>query len=433
MQHAWTAGISPLSLLSSLALPSSVPKGPSLMNILTISAQKPDSTGSGVYLAETVRGFERLGHRVQAVCGVDAADEPFVSKTCRLHTVRFNTAELPFPVVGMSDVMPYASTRYRDLTPAMVEQFKVAFAAAVKEAVREAQPDLVICHHLYLLTALVAQMGLACPVVAVCHNTDLRQMRSHGLERDFIRAGIQRLDGILALHDAQIPEIAQVFGVDPARIRVVGTGYNDAVFYPVEGLRELGLVRVAYAGKIARAKGVSSLLACLGRLPFAPGTFELRMAGGHGVPEEYQEARALAEKAPYPVTFEGKLSQPDLARLYNASDVFVLPSFCEGLPLVVVEALACGCKVVVTDLPGLRPWVTSQMPGAPVVYVEPPRMAGPDEPVAQDLPGFEERLAAALVEAAEMSQPTAAQARACTGNLSWTMLAERMLDSAIHR
>ena len=294
-------------------------------------------------------------------------------------------------------------------------------------------PDLVICHHLYLLTALVAQMGLTCPVVAVCHNTDLRQMRSHGLERDFIRAGTQRLDGILALHDAQIPEIAQIYGVDPARIRVVGTGYNDAMFYPVEGLREPGLTRVVYAGKIARAKGVHSLLACLNRLPFAPGAFELHMAGGHGSPEEYQEARALAEKAPYPVTFEGKLCQPDLAHLYNVSDVFVLPSFCEGLPLVVVEALACGCKVVVTDLPGLRPWVTSQMPGAPVVYVEPPRMAGPDEPVAQDLPGFEERLAAALVEAAEMSQPTAAQARACTGNLSWTMLAERMLDSAIHR
>ncbi len=431
MWHARTGGTSLLPLLSSLTLPSTTQKGLSPMNILTISAQKPDSTGSGVYLAETVRGFERLGHRVQAVCGVDVADEPFVSEACRLHTVRFNTAGLPFPVVGMSDVMPYASTRYRDLTPAMVEQFKAAFAVTVGQAVREAQPDLVICHHLYLLTTLVAQMGLACPVVAVCHNTDLRQMRSHGLERDFIRAGIQRLDGILALHDAQIPEIAQVYGVDPARIRVVGTGYNDAVFYPVEGLREPGLTRVVYAGKIARAKGVHSLLACLGRLPFAPRAFGLRMAGGHGSPEEYQEAGALAEKAPYPVTFEGKLCQPDLARLYNASDVFVLPSFCEGLPLVVVEALACGCKVVVTDLPGLRPWIDSQMPGAPVVYVAPPRMAGPDEPVAQDLPGFEERLAAALVEAAEMPQPTAAQARACTGSLSWTSLAERMLTEAL--
>ena len=139
----------------------------------------------------------------------------------------------------------------------------------------------------------------------------------------------------------------------------------------------------------------------------------------------------MDEKAPFPVTFEGKLPQPDLAHLYNASDVFVLPSFCEGLPLVVVEALACGCKVVVTDLPGLRPWVTSQMPGAPVVYVEPPAMVSCDEPEAAALPAFEERLAAALVKAAEMPRPTAAQARACTGHLSWTSLAERMLTEAL--
>lgn len=399
------------------------------MNILTVSAQKPDSTGSGVYLAETVSGFASQGHRVTVVCGVDALDDPGVPGASDLYAVRFNTPELPFSVVGMSDVMPYAATRYRDLTPSMAAQFKAAFAATVERAVRQAKPDLVICHHLYLLTALVAQMGLDCPVVAVCHNTDLRQMRSHGLERDFICAGIQRLDGILALHDAQIPEIAQVYGVDPARIHVVGTGYNDAVFYPVGGLREPGLVRVVYAGKIARAKGVNSLLACLNRLPFAPGTFELRMAGGHGVPQEYEEAVALAARAPHPVTFEGKLSQPDLARLYNASDIFVLPSFCEGLPLVVVEALACGCKVVVTDLPGLRPWIESQMPGAPVVYVEPPRMVGSDEPLAEGLPGFEGRLAAALVEAAEMPQPTPEQACSYTEHLSWAALAERMLKA----
>ena len=35
------------------------------------------------------------------------------------------------------------------------------------------------------------------------------------------------------------------------------------------------------------------------------------------------------------------------------STVCVLPSFYEGLPLVLVEALACGCRLVATDLPGV--------------------------------------------------------------------------------
>lgn len=443
------------------------------MRILHITAQKPDSTGSGVYLAETVRGFEALGHRVAVVCGVDASDEPFVSPTCELFPVRFNTPELPFDVVGMSDVMPYPATRYRDLTPEMTERFKVAFSAAIERAVDAMcaaghAPDLVLCHHLYLVTALAvrevarlrAERGLRCPVAALCHNTDLRQMRSHGLEREYIRTGIGRLDAVLALHDGQRADIAQVYGVDPGRVRVVGTGYNDQVFYPdVQARGEGDPLRVVYAGKIARAKGVESLLACLGRLPEvalaekisgaggagdasrrvdgaalwsggAP-ALELRLAGGYSSAAEYDRACELAAAAPAwaRVSFEGRLSQPELARLYNRSDVFVLPSFCEGLPLVVVEALACGCAVAVTDLPGIRPWIEEQMPGAPVVYVAPPRMVSSDEPLPGDLPAFEARLAEALLRAAALPRSTCDEARARTAHLSWGALSARILEA----
>ena len=44
------------------------------MNILVITAQKPDSTGSGVYVAETVRGLIRAGHNVSLIAGIDRDD-----------------------------------------------------------------------------------------------------------------------------------------------------------------------------------------------------------------------------------------------------------------------------------------------------------------------------------------------------------------------
>lgn len=46
------------------------------MRILNISAQKPDSTGSGVYLAEMVCCELSAGHAAAVVAGVDASDEP---------------------------------------------------------------------------------------------------------------------------------------------------------------------------------------------------------------------------------------------------------------------------------------------------------------------------------------------------------------------
>ena len=147
-----------------------------------------------------------------------------------------------------------------------------------------------------------------------------------------------------------------------------------------------------------------SLLRAMEHLPYRTERIHLFLAGGAGNQREYEEARALARRCRYPVEFLGKLSQQNLAKLYNMCDIFVLPSFCEGLPLTPVEALACGDRVVMTDLPGIRPWLTECAPGADVLYVRPPRMRGVDEPVEEDLPGFEQRLAESLWTAARAVQ-----------------------------
>ena len=55
----------------------------------------------------------------------------------------------------MSDEMPYISTKYCEMSPEMVEQFRSSFMSVIERAVEELQPDLILCHHLYLLTALV--------------------------------------------------------------------------------------------------------------------------------------------------------------------------------------------------------------------------------------------------------------------------------------
>ena len=127
------------------------------MNILVITAQKPDSTGSGVYVAETVRAFSSAGHEVTLVAGIDAADEVSLPEGVAFRPVRFRTPELPFPVCGMSDQMPYEATRYRDMTPEMCERFKHAFDQAIREACEEKFPDVVLCHHLYLACSVAVR------------------------------------------------------------------------------------------------------------------------------------------------------------------------------------------------------------------------------------------------------------------------------------
>lgn len=399
------------------------------MRILHVTAQKPDSTGSGVYLAQTVAALGRLGHEQAVVCGIDASDDIKLSGAVAAYPVRFNTAELPFDVCGMSDEMPYPSTRYRDLTPVMLAQFEAAFKRVLCEAIERFAPEVIVCNHLYLVTALVRELteelGLSCPVVAICHNTCLRQLGQHNLERERIIAAVRRLDLVLALHAEQCERILALFVCEPAKVGVIGTGFDASIFNCERGDNRLSRVpgSLIFAGKVTHKKGVDSLFAALGLLHDRDARVSLALCGGLG--PDYPDAR-LREKIArcgQEVVYLGKLAPTDLAQAYRTAEVFVLPSFYEGLPLVVIEALACGCKVVVTDLPGLRPWIEANIPQAPVVYVAPPTMRAVDEPLPSELPAFEGRLAAAIEEALN------APLRPCdVSALSWDALGRRLVD-----
>ncbi len=395
------------------------------MRILSITAQRPDSTGSGVYLTELVRAFARNGHQQAAIAGVGSEDVPILPEGVPCYAVRYGTQALPYPILGMSDQMPYPSTRYRDMTPEMTAQFRKAFGDQIRQAVEDFRPDVIFCHHLYYLTALVRELCPRNRVYAVSHGTDLRQLHKNPWQRAYILEQIPKLDGVFALHEAQKQEIAQLFSIPPEQIRVIGTGYNRSVFYPFgerQDNRKDPCIRLLYAGKICEKKGVLSLLRAAGKLE-PPEHWQLALAGSVGDPEEYARIRKTAETVPCAPVFLGMLSQQELAETMNQSDIFVLPSFFEGLPLVLVEAMACGMRVVCTDLPGIREWLDQEIPGHGVAFVTPPVMQNQDEPAPESLPAFEAALAEAIRRVRFAERPS----HSLVERISWDGLAERIL------
>ena len=394
------------------------------MKILSVTAQKPDSTGSGVYLTELVRGFDRLGCTQAVVCGTIREDSVVFPQGVQVFPVLYNSRELPFPVCGMSDEMPYESTRYRDLSDRMTRQLMSAFRKKVAEAVESFGPDVILCHHLYFLAALVRQMYPEIPVYGQCHGSDLRQLGTNPWQADWIKEEIRNLDGVFALHEAQKQQICAVFDLSESRVTVMGTGYNGNVFHIDETVRKSEKLRFIFAGKLSEKKGVYSLLRCLDHLE-QPENVELLLAGGCGSQEELEKFRILAERAPCDVTFLGKLDQRTLAKWMNGSDVFILPSFYEGLPLVLIEAMACGLRTICTDLPGIRPWLDRALPGNGTLFVAPPKLRNADEPVPEQLPDFERRLARAMEEVRQRNLPD--QNR--VASLSWTALCQKFMSN----
>ena len=425
------------------------------MRILSVTAQKPHSTGSGVFLTELVCGFAALSQEQAVLAGVTSEDTVSFPEGVRFYPVHFKTDLLPFPITGMSDEMPYESTRYRDLSEAMQEQFERAFSEVVLRADREFEPELVICHHLYLLAALVRKLLPERRVIGICHGSDLRQLRKNPLMREEIINSIRGLDRIYALHEAQRADIIDLFGLAPERVSAIGTGYNSSVFrrIPVpetEPEQEVQTkenqklyqsmqdreIRLLFAGKLSEKKGVFSLIRSLSLLKKGP-EYRLLLAGGYGSEKEYEHIRTLAKKAPYPVEFLGRLDQKTLAEEMNRADIFVLPSFYEGLPLVLIEALACGMELICTDLPGIRPWMDKNVPNHGGIFVSPPEMEYEDEPTEETLPLFEAALARAIGQkTAELLGPDSTERKkrrreeleAPLSKISWEGLCRKILD-----
>jgi glycosyltransferase involved in cell wall biosynthesis len=111
------------------------------------------------------------------------------------------------------------------------------------------------------------------------------------------------------------------------------------------------------------------------------------------------------------------------------SHLFILPSFFEGVPLVLMEALACGCRILSTDLPGSREILGRDE--NPMIRLFPlPELATIDAPYKADEAGMEDDLALMLTEfisqILESPEPDMEIVREKTGPYSWQKVFQRI-------
>ncbi|MBW1645509.1 MAG: glycosyltransferase family 4 protein [Deltaproteobacteria bacterium] len=402
------------------------------IRVLHCISQLPGATGSGTYLQALIREGRAAGLRQWLLCGQPAAtplpDLPGLERE-RLFTVRFETAALPFPIPGMSDVMPYPSSRFAAFDRQRRHQYEAAFARELQRAVAAARPHLIHSHHLWLLTALIKRLYPEIPLVASCHGTDLRQLHLAGHLALPVIAGCQEIDLVLALNEQQRREISEFYALDPGKILVTGSGFRADLFCPADRRPPPSPVILLYAGKLSRAKGVPWLLEAVASLD----GICLWLAGS-GSGEEASEIRRQARRLGGRVRLLGQLSQAELAAAAARAHIFVLPSFYEGVPLVLLETLACGCRAVVTDLPGIRELLPPEARETGLVtLVSPPRLQGPDIPLAADLPGFVDRLRQAIaVQAAAVRRDphcSCGQLVELLQRQSWPQVARRIFQA----
>jgi len=247
------------------------------------------------------------------------------------------------------------------------------YAASIAPALlrHRGQVDVVLGSWAYPdgFAAVIAAQMLQVPCVVKLHGSDINVIAKLPGPRRLTQWALPRAARVVAVSRALADEVA-LLGVPRERVAIVMNGVDAELFHPADraaARAELGLPDgplALYVGNLKPEKGVLDLLRAWASVP--RGT--LAVVGGG-------PAQAALEEAAAPfgdrVRLLGPQPLPRIPRWMAACDVLVLPSHAEGTPNVILEALACGRRVVSTAVGGVPDLLTRPELGALVPARDP--------------------------------------------------------------
>lgn len=147
-------------------------------------------------------------------------------------------------------------------------------------------------------------------------------------------------------------EITMIHAVDPdVPVQLIPNGVDLAAFQPGPALPDDGPLEVVCVARLIERKGQHHLIEAVQRLHAEGVAVRLRLVGTGDSQQEYE---ALAERlgVAQQVHFAGYVPREAIAAEYAAAHVFALPSFCEGMSIAALEAMATGLPVVLSRTGG---------------------------------------------------------------------------------
>lgn len=396
------------------------------MRLLHVLAQLPARTGSGVYYSNMIEEFKKYDYDQRAIFACQDGYHWDILDKEHQYAVEFKSQELPFPIVGMSDVMPYENTLYSEMTEEMIGLWKEAFRKRLERVREEFMPDIIFAHHLWMLTSLVREVFPDTKIIGVCHNTDLRQAKMNPYLLDKHVNNLHNLDYVFSISEQQKDEIVEIYNIDKNKIIAVGGGYNQRIFYPPKEKTYADEVRLVFCAKIDPSKGIYELIEVYKSLGLDNVTLDII---GNPNEENKRKLEEYIQGDPTIRVYNVK-DQVVLGDELREKDIFIMPSYYEGLGLMAIESLACGLYVVTTEIEALMTLLGEEVKESGVIkYVPLPRIYETDKPVREDLPVFKEKLKEAIlcqIEKVKKRQAFDRNIQEKIKEFSWEGLVDRM-------
>ncbi len=183
------------------------------------------------------------------------------------------------------------------------------------------------------------------------------------VERFDLAAKVADADAVACISDFTRSQLMRLSEPgDWPKLDVVHMSVDTDLFVPSGGERPPGPLRILDVGRLVPEKGAPVLLDAVTLLAERGVDVEVRLVGGGDLADDLArtlDARGLRDR----VTLVGAVGQDAILDQYHWADAFCLPSFQEGLPVVLMEAMATGLPVVTTTINGIPELVKHERNG----------------------------------------------------------------------
>ena len=241
----------------------------------------------------------------------------------------------------------------------LVPGFVLGQYLAARRLLRQRRIDVVHAHWLIPqgLIARRLKSAAAIPYLVTSHGGDLFGLRGRLLE--MLKRRVAAASSVMTVVSTAMRDEAARIGLRPPELAVLPMGVDLRERFVADIQVERTRDELLFVGRLVPKKGLPHLLDAMPAVLAArPGVF-LNIAG-FGPEESSLRTQARQLGIEQRVNFLGAMPQEALPAIYRRASMFVAPFIRddsgnqEGLPVVLMEAIGCGCPAIVGEVAGVR-------------------------------------------------------------------------------
>ncbi|WP_250657346.1 glycosyltransferase family 4 protein [Alkalimarinus coralli] len=331
------------------------------MNILLVTTSYPlnPESSSGIFVKRLKKSLDKLCN-VEVVC---PDDSDTLKREPGVHCSRYSLKKWQI-LAHQPGGIPAAvrrDPRFFLFVPFLLISMMISISRRLRAT------DLIFAN--WAINAVIAWLPSIMfrkPVITTFRGEDVRNL-DKGVQTFIVWMALRVSDAVVLVSKDMKAQLEQRFPRFKRKLFVIPNGVEDLLLDSDIAARAPAnsVINILSVASLIPRKDIATLLkavACINNTAETKSDIKLDIVGD-GELRASLEALSYSEGIDGIVKFHGMLSPDKVGASYSESQIFVLPSLYEGRPNVVVEAMAAGCSVVVSDIDGCRELISNNKNG----------------------------------------------------------------------